>query len=258
MKKKIDIIVSCYNEENNIFAFYDETKKYLNNIQYEYNIFYINDGSTDKTYENIVNLYNSNLKNKNRNFNISYISFTHNFGHEAAMCAGLENSKADYLIFIDADLQNPPQKIIEIIDKFEKGSDCVLLKRVKYSSATLIKKLTSKGYYLISKYIFRNKNENDVSDFFAIDKNLANVVKLKYKTRLRFIRSFVQKEAKKTMFVNYENAERHSGVSRYSYFKLLKLAIISELSRSKFLRDKYKATDDYPVYIIDNERSIYQ
>lgn len=257
MKKKVDIIVSCYNEEDNIFPFFDETKKYLNNEKYEYNILYINDGSTDKTYEKVTELKSKIEKNQieNNELKVSIISFIHNFGHEAAMCAGFDNSKADYLIFMDVDLQNPPKKIPEILSEFEKGADCVLLRRVKYQATSFIKVFFSKSYYLFSKIILRNKNERDVSDFFAVDKDLRSVISEKYKTRLRFVRSFVQHEAKNTAIVNYENAARNSGVSRYNFFKLSKLAIISELSRNKFLRDKYKATDEMPVYIIDKEKT---
>lgn len=258
MKKKVDIIVSCYNEEDNIFPFFDETKKYLNNEKYEYNILYINDGSTDKTYEKVAELNSRIEKNQieNNELKVSIISFVHNFGHEAAMCAGFDNSKADYLIFMDVDLQNPPKKIPEILSEFEKGADCVLLRRVKYQATSFIKVFFSKSYYLFSKIVLRNKNERDVSDFFAVDKDLRSVISEKYKTRLRFVRSFVQHEAKNTAIVNYENAARNSGVSRYNFFKLSKLAIISELSRNKFLRDKYKATDEMPVYIIDKEKTL--
>ena len=255
MKKKVDIIVSCYNEEANIFPFYNETKKYIKDKKYDYNIFFINDGSTDKTFEKISELSKKASKEKNK---ISCISFIHNFGHESAMCAGLDNSKADYMIFIDADLQNPPKKIIEIMKRFEEGADCVLLRRVKYKTASFLKRFTSKAYYWFSKYILQNKNARDVSDYFATDKKLAKAVSKNYKTTLRFMRSFVQKKAKNIMFVDYENAERYSGVSRYNYVKLTKLAIVSELSRLKFLRDRYKATKDNPIYIIDKKKSFYR
>lgn len=257
MKKKVDIIVSCYNEEDNIFAFYDDAKKYLKDKNYDYNIYYINDGSTDKTYEKVLSLKKKVGKTKNKIAEVSCLSFVQNFGHEAAMCAGLETSKADYMIFIDVDLQNPPSKIPEIMKKFEKGADCVLLRRVEYKSASFMKRFTSRAYYWFSKYVLQNKNARDVSDFFAIDKQLAKQVKNKYNTTLRFVRSFVQKEAKNIEFVNYKNRERNSGVSRYDYFKLTKLAITSELSRSKFLRDKYKVTKNNPIYIVDKKKSFY-
>ena len=270
MKKKVDIIVSCYNEEDNIFAFYNEAIKYLTDENYIYNIVYVNDGSTDKTYEKIIELKkkiasasDADVANKNHdnnkkvnNVNVSTIGFVHNFGHEAAMCAGIDKSDADYMIIMDVDLQNPPSKIPEIIKKLEEGADCVLLRRVKYNSASLLKKITSNGYYLFSKFVLRNKNARNVSDFFAIDRNLAAKVRDKYRTRLRFIRSFVQFEAKNIVFVNYENAARNSGESRYNYMKLTKLAITSELSRSKFLRDKYKETNENPIYLIDDAKTV--
>ena len=173
MRNKVDIIVSCYNEEDNIFAYYNEAKKYLKDKKYVYNIYYINDGSRDKTYEKILELKKKVSKERNSAVKISYLSFIHNFGHEAAMCAGMNTSKADYMIVMDVDLQNPPQKIPEILKKFEKGADCVLLKRVQYKNVSLMKKITSNGYYLFSKYILRNANERNVSDFFAVDKTLA-------------------------------------------------------------------------------------
>ncbi|MBO6119479.1 MAG: glycosyltransferase family 2 protein [Lachnospiraceae bacterium] len=255
VKRKVDIIISCFNEEDNIFPFYNEAKKYLKDKKYNYNFYFIDDGSTDNTYNEIVKLKN---KVKNSELKVSCISFIHNFGHESAMCAGLENSKADYLIFIDVDLQNPPSKIKDIMEKFEAGADCVLLRRVEYKTASFFKKFTSKSYYWFSKYILRNKNARDVSDFFAIDKSLAKKVSKNYKTTLRFIRSFVQREAKNIMFVDYKNGARHSGVSRYNYVKLTKLALISELSRSKFLRDWYKVTKDNPIYKIDKRKSFYR
>lgn len=258
MNKKVDIIVSCYNEEDNIFPFYNETKKYLKNKNYNYNIVYVNDGSLDKTYNRVCELQKSVMKNKKANTKISCISFKRNFGHESAMCAGLDNSKADYMIFIDADLQNPPSKIPEIISRFEEGADCVLLRRVEYKSASFIKRFTSRAYYWFSNFVLRNKNARDVSDFFAIDSKLAKRVKSNYKTTLRFIRSFVQNEATNTMFVDYKNGRRHSGVSRYNYVMLTKLAIISELSRIRYLRDKYKVTKQNPIYIIDKSKSFYK
>lgn len=253
MKKKVDIIASCFNEEDNIIPFFDEAIKHLDD-KYDYNIVYINDGSSDKTYENALKI----VKKENKICDVSVISFVHNFGHESAMCAGLEISDADYMIFMDVDLQNPPSKIPEVLREFENGADCVLLRRVKYKTASFLKKLTSKGYYLFSSIVLRNKNARDVSDFFAVDKNLAKKVSENYKTRLRFLRSFIQHEANDIHFVNYENAKRYSGVSRYNYLKLTKLAAISELSRVKFLRNIYKATDEKPIYIIDREKTIYK
>ena len=254
MKKKVDIIVSCFNEEDNILPFFDEAKKYLTDSKYIYNLVFVNDGSSDSTYEKVMDLQQK-AKDTN-NVNISIISFARNFGHESAMCAGLDKSNADYLIFMDADLQNPPSKIPEILGKLEEGADCVLLRRIKYN-ASLTKKLFSNGYYLFSSIILRNKNARNVSDFFAIDKELAKKVSENYRTTLRFVRSFVQFEANKIAFVEYENAARNSGVSRYNFVKLTKLAITSELSRIKSLRDRHKETEENPIYLIDESKTIY-
>ena len=256
--KLVDIIVSCYNEENNILPFFNEIIKYLNDDKYIYNIVYVNDGSIDRTYEEIIKAKDK-LENEIRqgNIKLSVISFDKNYGHEAAMCAGIYNSKADYMIVIDADLQNPPSKIPSIMKKFEEGADCVLLRRVKYGSVGFLKKITSRGYYLFSKYILQNKNYRDVSDFFALDSELAKKVISKYHTRLRFVRSFVQNESHNIMVVDYESMPRHSGVTRYNYRVLLRLAAISELSRIKFLRDKFVPSIENPIYKIDKNKTQY-
>lgn len=257
--KKIDIIVSCFNEENNISYFYDEVIKNIGDDKYLYNIVYVNDGSTDKTFENICEVVSHNLtKEQKENIKISYITFTHNFGHEAAMCAGLDTSNADYLIFMDVDLQHPPKKIPDIVNKLEEGADAVLLKRLKYKKASILKKITSRGYYYFSRYILQNKNIPDVSDYFAINRNLANIIKEKYDTKLRFLRSFVQIESKNKSVIEYEAEDRYSGESRYNYMKLIRLAIISELSRSRYLRNKYKVTEKNKIYEIDKNRSRYE
>ena len=258
MKKKVDIIISCFNEEDNIFPFFDEAKKYLKDEKYIFNLVFVNDGSSDKTYEKIIDLKKKVAADDIKNIQVSILSFIHNFGHEAAMCAGIDKSDADYLIIMDVDLQNPPAKIPEILERFDEGADCVLLRRVKYNDASMIKKFFSNSYYLFSNIVLRNKNARNVSDFFAIDKNLAKRVRDNYRTTLRFVRSFVQFEAKKILFVDYENAARNSGVSRYNFIKLTKLAITSELSRSKRLRDKHKETKDNPIYIIDESKTIYK
>lgn len=249
--KKVYIVVSCYNEEKNIKPFFNEIKKYLKDKKYLYNIIYVNDGSIDKTYDEIIRI----SKKSTSQIKISYISFVRNFGHEAAMFAGLKNFKRDILIFLDVDLQHPPKKIPIILKKFENGADCVLMRRVKYETDSMLKKFLSNTYYMFSKYILQNKNHNNVSDFFAIDKNVVKIINDNYNTTLRFLRSFVQNEAKNIKIVEYNATKRNSGNSKYNFIKLLKLAIISELSRSKILRDKYKITKENPIYIIDKKKT---
>lgn len=249
--KKIDIVVSCYNEEKNIIPFFNEIKKYLKDKKYVYNIIYINDGSIDKTYDEILKV----SKKETSNVKIFYISFTHNFGHEAAMCAGLNSFKSDVVMFLDVDLQHPPKKIPIILKNFENGADCVLMRRVKYETDTVFKRFLSNAYYIFSKYVLQNKNYNNVSDYFAIDKNVAKIINDKYNTSLRFLRSFVQNEAKNIKIVDFNATKRKLGNSKYNFIKLLKLAVISELSRSKILRDKYKTTKDNLIYIIDKKKT---
>lgn len=254
-KKKVDIVVSCYNEEGNIYPFFYECKKYLNDKKYLYNVVFVNDGSNDKTYENIFNLAHENKSE----LEISYISFVHNFGHEYTMWAGIDISVADYIIFIDCDLQHPVSKIPQILEKFENGFDCVLLKRIDYGNKTpIIKKFFSYSFYYFSRYILGNNIEPNVSDFFAINSDLARVIRKNYNTCLRFLRMFIQKEGNNIAIIEYDCLERKSGKSKFNFLKLVKLALTSEFARSLFLRNIYTPNNKRTKYIIDSKKTIYK
>lgn len=241
MSNSVNVIVSCFNEDTNIGKFYEQAIKYL--IKFNYTITFVNDGSIDNT-ENEIN------KLKYLNNRIKLISFVRNFGHEAAMCAGLDNSDSDYNIFMDVDLQNPPSFIPQIIEKLKNGNDAVLMRRVDYGKVGFIKKITSKVYYIISRSILRNKNIANVSDFFAINNELSNILKSKYRTRLRFLRGFVQNEAKNVDVIDYKSGNRASGVSRYNYIKLIILALTAELSRFQLFRNMFKENNNHKIYVL--------
>lgn len=249
--KSVDIIVSCYNEEDNIYPFFNECTKYLTNNNIKYRILFCNDGSVDKTYDNILKLKKENITK----IEISCVSLVKNSGHEAAMCVGLDNSVADYLIFIDCDMQHPVSKINEIISKLDEGYDCILLKRINYGNVSVVKKFLSFSFYYLSRYILRNNIEPQVSDFFAITNKVASLIKENYNTKLRFLRMFAQKESKNSFIINYECVDRIYGKSKFNYMKLIKLAIVSELSRFKIFRNMFIPTDAKPIYKIDQNKT---
>ena len=119
----VDIIVPCYNEEEGLGMFYEETSKIINTIEnFSFNYIFIDDGSKDNTYKEILDLAKIHS-------NIKYVSFSRNFGKEAGMYAGMKYSSAEYVIIMDADLQHPPALIPQMISGIKEGYDCVAARR---------------------------------------------------------------------------------------------------------------------------------
>ena len=153
------------------------------------------------------------------------ISFSRNFGHEAAMTAGLDYAAGDYLVFMDADLQHPPALIPEILRRFEEGYDVINMIRTRNETAGAAKNLTSDLFYRLINRISEVKMEPAASDFFAIDRAAADVLRNSYREKVRFLRGFVQNIGFAKTTISYEAAARVAGSSHYSLRKLWKLAM---------------------------------
>ncbi len=224
MPKLISLIISVYNEENGLEFFYETTKaildKYIaSNPSYDYELCFVNDGSLDASGAVL-----SELK-KTDTAHVSVISFSRNFGHEAAMTAGLDYAKGDYLIFMDADLQHPPSLVSEIMVKFEQGFEVINMVRTKNEDAGGIKNLTSELFYTLINKISETRLIPGASDFFAINRQAAEVLKANYREKVRFLRGYVQNIGFNRATLEYEAAARFAGHSHYSLKKLWKFSI---------------------------------
>lgn len=216
--KKISVVVSVYNEEKALEMFYEETERVLMNIKWDYELIFVNDGSADNSLEILRGFAQKSDK-------VKVISFSRNFGHEAAMIAGVDYATGDGVVCMDADLQHPPQYISQIIDKFEEGYSVVNMVRTKNQDVGIIKKITSAAFYKVLNFMSPVKFENNASDFFAIDKKVLNVMKNEYRERIRFLRGFIQNVGFKKTTIEFEAAKRVAGESKYSIRKLLKFSI---------------------------------
>ena len=226
----INIIVSSYNEEDNIIPFFKEITKYIINLNYYFNIIYVNDGSTDKTLDNInflISNYDNVIEKVTNNIKISLISYNENRGHEYAMVKGILDSDAKYVIALDCDLQHPPQLIPQMIDALEDGFDAVLMKRIKNLDAGIIRSFTSKMYYKLINIIKKDNLIEGVSDFFAFNNQILQQIKKMDKKNIYFIRRTIQKLSKNSKVIPFIANKRHSGHSHYKFFDLVKLAIRS-------------------------------
>ena len=164
MEKKLSVVVSCYNEEQALGQFYEETHRILNKLYWDYELIFVNDGSQDGTEAVLKQLA---AKDKR----VKVICFSRNFGHEAAMIAGLDYSVGDGIVCMHADLQHPPQYLPQIVEKLEEGYGVINMVRTKNESAGWVKNFASSGFYRLINVLSDVKFEPNASDFFAISRD---------------------------------------------------------------------------------------
>lgn len=224
MCKKISLIVSVYNEQDGLRQFFTTTKGEMDKLtaarqDYSYELLFVNDGSVDKSSAVL-----SELKEAAPEI-VRVISFSRNFGHEAAMTAGLDYAEGDFLIFMDADLQHPPACVPEIMDAFEAGHDIISMVRTKNEDSSRFGSFASAAFYKIINSISDAKMTPAASDFFAIDKQAAEVLRHNYREKVRFLRGFVQNIGFDRVNLSYKAGTRAAGASHYNFKRLLKLSI---------------------------------
>lgn len=218
--KKVSLIVSVYNEEKGLRDFYRVTKEVLSGIPgYEFQVLFVNDGSTDRSGEILSELRALDPET------VKVIEFSRNFGHEAAMCAGLDYADGDFLIFMDADLQHPPKCIPHILSAFENGAEVISMVRTENKDAGLIKNITSGLFYGLINKLSTAHMEPGASDFFAMAKAPAEVLRHNFREKIRFLRGYVQNIGFNKVNISYEAAPRVAGESHYSIAKLWRLCI---------------------------------
>ena len=215
---KLSVVVSVYNEELGIDKFYEHTKAILESIDWDYELIFVNDGSKDSSLEHLKKFAANDEK-------IVVVNFACNRGHEAAMIAGIDMSTGDGVVCMDADLQHPPESLPEIVKKLEEGFDVISMVRTSRADAGLIKKITSSAFYKVMNKMSGASFENNSSDFFAISRRVALVLKNDYRERVRFLRGYVQNVGFKKTRLEFEAQARVAGESNYNIRGLVKLSL---------------------------------
>lgn len=218
MKKKISVVISVYNEEAALHEFYRESKAVFETLPWEYEMIFVNDGSQDASMNILSELAGKDPK-------VKVVQFSRNFGHEAAMIAGIDYSTGDGVVCMDADLQHPPECVAEIIEKFEEGYEVISMVRTKNRSAGLLKNITSAAFYKLINRISDVKLQENASDFFALTANAAKVLRENYREKVRFLRGYVQNIGFRKTTIEYEARARVAGESKYSLRKLFKFSV---------------------------------
>ena len=226
-RKLISIVVSCFNEEQSLPLFYEETNNVLRNMKdIDYEFIFVDDGSTDNTLNIIKKLSKSDK--------VKYLSFSRNFGKEAAMLAGLEYSKGDYVTLMDADLQDPPSLIPEMYKiLLNEDYDMIGTRRVSRKGEPKLRSFFSRMFYRLINKMSRIEMVDGARDYRLMKRKVVdNIISLKeYNRYSKGIFSFV---GFKTKWLEYENVKRVAGETKWSFWKLFKYALEGIVGFSTF------------------------
>lgn len=214
----ISIIIPCYNEEDSIPLIYNELKKVSNNMKYGFEFIFVNDGSIDNSLSVLKKL---SAKDKQ----VKYIHFSRNFGKEAAMYAGLSNSKGDYVTIMDADLQDPPSLLPEMLRLIkEEEYDSVGTRRVSRKGEPKIRSFFARKFYKIINKLSKIEMVDGARDYRLMTRQMVNSI-LELKEYNRYSKGLFSFVGFNTYWLEYENVERVAGETKWSFWGLVKYAI---------------------------------
>lgn len=215
--KKLSIIVPCFNEEESIPYFYDEVKKVTKNMDIKLELIFVDDGSRDKTLEVI--------KSKTDDKEVKYISFSRNFGKEAAMYAGLSIASGDYVTIMDVDLQDPPSLLPEMVRLIEEeGYDCVATKSTSRNGYSFLRKTFTKWFYDIIGKMSKTEMVPGARDYRLMTRQMVEAV-LSMKEYNRYSKGLFSFVGFKTKWIEFENKERVAGTTKWNFWKLFSYAL---------------------------------
>ncbi|SEP37678.1 glycosyltransferase family 2 protein [Mucilaginibacter sp. OK283] len=224
-KKKLSVIIPCHNEQNNVGFLIQALTKTLNDTRYNFELIFVDDGSTDNTVDEIK--FNANIYS-----NVFYVELSKNFGKDNALKAGIAIATGNAVITMDADMQHPPQLILKMLEHWENGYDIVYTYRENANPhAKIYQKVTSKLFYKGINMLSDIKLEDGTADFRLMDENMVSQLKLIDEHEL-FLRGIIKWTGFKQVGIPYTPSKRHTGEVSYSFIKLVKLAIGSIMAFS--------------------------
>lgn len=226
---KLSLVVPCYNEEGNVEKFFSEVKRVFDGKVNDYEFVFVNDGSKDKTLVNLKKLYN-----EQKDSHIQVLSFSRNFGKESAIYAGLNHAKGDMVCLIDADLQQRPEVVLEMLDVMNSNEDldCVTAYQDERKESKLMTSLKSMFYKIING-IAEVRFVNGASDFRLMKRTMVDAI-LEMTEYHRFSKGIFSWVGFNTEYIPYTVEERESGESKWGFRKLLKYAFEGIVSFTTF------------------------
>ena len=213
--KLLSVIVPCYNEEENVRDFYDELLKntvFFEKKEIEVELLFVDDGSKDKTAEEVRKLHEQDGR-------VHLLSFSRNFGKEAAIYAGLQKSKGDLVVLMDADLQDPPSLLPEMYGYIEQGYDSVATRRVTRKGEPPIRSFFARMFYRIMNKISKTEIVDGARDYRLMTRQVVDAI-LAMTEYNRFTKGIFGWVGYETKWLEYENVERRKGETKWSFWKL--------------------------------------
>ncbi|HEY5997646.1 MAG TPA: glycosyltransferase family 2 protein [Candidatus Deferrimicrobiaceae bacterium] len=212
------IVVSVYNEEKNLPLLHEEIRARLDGSGYAYELIFVDDGSTDRSAEVVRRLHDADPR-------VRFVGLTRNFGHEAAMLAGIDHAGGDVVVCIDGDLQHPPEMIPAMLEAWRAGNDVVVMARVGIDGAPWHRGVLSSLFYRLLNRLSGNDFQPNASDFFLVSRRVADILRSDYRERTRFLRAFVQSVGFRRTYIPFTAPSRKHGNSNYSLAALFNLSI---------------------------------
>ncbi|WP_423364064.1 glycosyltransferase family 2 protein [Mycoplasma sp. P36-A1] len=232
--KLISVVIPMYFEEAVVDESYKRLYKVMDNLNnYDYELIFINDGSTDNTLPKLLDIQKDNNK-------VKIIDFSRNFGHSAAVSAGIDSAKGDAVVLIDADLQDPPEVITEFITKWQEEYDVVYGTRSKRKGESLFKKLSAYMFYAFLDKMSEIRIPRNTGDFRLMDRKVVEALK-QMPEKNRFVRGMVSWVGFKQIAVEYERDKRYAGKTKYGLFKMF-----------AFANDAIISFSDKPLKLVTN------
>jgi glycosyltransferase involved in cell wall biosynthesis len=222
---ELSIIIPLLNEDKNLMLLYERLNEVLSKIQFTCEIIFVNDGSCDNTQVLLEEL----AKKSN---DVKIISLTRNFGHQAALMAGLDGAKGDAVITLDGDLQDPPELIPELISKWKEGHPVVYARRENYRNDNFLKRWFSMLFYYLLDLFKVASGPKNVGDFRLIDKEV-HLKLISMRERTRYLRGMISWLGYQHAFVDYKRPDRTDGKAGYSFKQLIQLAMDGFFSFSR-------------------------
>lgn len=213
--KLLSVIVPCYNEEESVADFYEELMKnsgFFQEKELEVEILYIDDGSKDRTVEEVKKLHEKDER-------VHLVSFSRNFGKEAGIYAGLRHAKGDYLVVMDVDLQDPPSLLPEMFSYIEQGYDSVATRRVTRKGEPVIRSFFARMFYKLMRKISSTEIVDGARDYRLMTRQVADAI-LSMQEYNRFTKGIYGWVGFETKWLEFENVERQKGETKWSFWKL--------------------------------------
>lgn len=216
-KPEISIVVPAHNEEGNLRFLFDKISETLTRVSLDAEIIFVDDGSRDKTWEEIKSLHK-------RYGWVKGVRLSRNFGHQYALLAGLTFARGSAVISMDADLQHPPDVIPDLVSEWKKGSKIVTTVRLDPEDFSFFKKVAARTFYRVFSFLSGVRVESGMADFRLLDRQVLNEI-LQFREESLFLRGLVQWVGYPNSTVKFQSPKRYSGSSKYSMKKMVRFAL---------------------------------